>query len=828
MSQRLQLSLTGIKRNQPSGISEDGSLHEMVSMRPRDGAWRVTGDKEQNRQFLSGYRFEFMHKISPNRIAWWFTIDSGKAIGYYLMEADETAVDANTSFDTYSGTQEEVSFAALGNVVIMIDQNDEVLQAYLFDSESDTYSLVGDLLPDLIDATIYEAADGTGSTLQLANASEWTADDQAAALATEIAAQRESGYWINKLYFRYAYELFDGSIVKHSQPIRINGGTFDDWVYDTSTYWETTFNKFIAYFDISVSTADIEILQGAYKGIIKSVNIYACLPNESVLTAESGSPRDIVHTDPVIADVNNFYLVKKIALEELVSTTVNIFDGNDISGIALENSMPVDNLTAHTIYSDTPFNYNQRIFWSKVKNTMFSGFNPNMSNPYAGSVTSATSVRLYIETTIQTNQGERVVVSQSSIALLNYTNHLGFLACYAYPDSRASKIKIILYDTTSGTYTYKDEIALTAHKHFNFAFVEDAEFDDDTVVVISSEVKTYWDYNRIQATELMNAFYFPAVNSYRVGHGTVVGLSANAIAISTGQFGEYPMYAFTTDGIWTLQIGNEEVLIQTIKPLSRHVCNNAGSILPIDGGSTFSTDKGLFIISGEKPIEISKEAEGSRLSEISTNSDYTAMLISTSANNLTCDHTFLEYLALANIAYDFKNNEIIVSASDNQYSWVYSIDNGIWYKINQIWDYFIDNFPVMYGVHLTNQDIEDLTTELTTGNKVILIETRPIRFGFSGLKKLTRMLIECYFLVNTAHTLQIQVFGSSDGENYALAYHDIVSPSTLQRLLVGRIIYSCEYFILVIASSSVDYDGLIKHIDIDMSSKFTKKLRLYM
>ena len=445
-----------------------------------------------------------------------------------------------------------------------------------------------------------------------------------------------------------------------------------------------------------------------------------------------------------------------------------------------------------------------------------------MTNPYDKSGAAGGNFYLIFEITIETEQGQRVVRTPYS-ALYTFTGNDGYLDCFAYPDTRASKLKILLF--ISGDHYHYQEYTLTPHRHFNFAYIEDAEFGDLNATTLATLSNSYWDYNRVQATELMNLFYYPTKNSYRVGHGIIVGLSANAIAISTGQFGEYPMFVFTTDGIWSLQIGNQDVLIQSIKPLARHVCNNSKSILPIDGGSVFSTEKGLFIISGEKIIEISREAEGQRLSVISANSDYTSLLTSTGADDLVCDDKFLEYLSTASIGYDYLNNEIIVSALYHEYSWVYNVDNGMWYKIAQIWDFFMSDFPTMYGVNMNNRDVEDLADEITNANQIIHIETRPLTLGITGLKKITRTLLETYLVIATANTLQVQVFGSTDGVNYALAYHYTVSNDTVQRILIGRTIFSCEYYIFVISSSAAYYDGQIRKITMEVMEKFSKKLR---
>ena len=130
-------------------------------------------------------------------------------------------------------------------------------------------------------------------------------------------------------------------------------------------------------------------------------------------------------------------------------------------------------------------------------------------------------------------------------------------------------------------------------------------FSSLPTTALTTVADSYYDNNRVQATELNNPFSFPAINSYRIGNGEVLGMSTNAVALSQGQYGQFPIYAFTSEGIWTMNIGTGETLINTIRAVSREVCVNGNSVIGIGGATIFATAKGLFIISGTTVNEIS-------------------------------------------------------------------------------------------------------------------------------------------------------------------------------------------------------------------------------
>ena len=73
--------------------------------------------------------------------------------------------------------------------------------------------------------------------------------------------------------------------------------------------------------------------------------------------------------------------------------------------------------------------------------------------------------------------------------------------------------------------------------------------------------------NGLKVSQVNNPFNFPDENTYLIGTGTIRNLSSNAMRISEGQFGQFPLYILTTENIYALNVG-QEVLYTTQSPVS--------------------------------------------------------------------------------------------------------------------------------------------------------------------------------------------------------------------------------------------------------------------
>ena len=338
----------------------------------------------------------------------------------------------------------------------------------------------------------------------------------------------------------------------------------------------------------------------------------------------------------------------------------------------------------------------------------------------------------------------------------------------------------------------------------------------------------YSDRNRIQASELDNPLYFPAKNSYRVGNGKILGMATNSIALSQGQFGQFPIFCFTSEGTWAMSIGNGDVLIETITPLNREVCNSPASITMIDGGTVFSTSKGLHIISGTTPTEISQSAEGAYQGPLAGSSVYQAAISNPNLYQITdylCSASMLTYIQGAKIGWDYKNRELVISNPAYKYSWVYSLPFKTWFKISQSFDRIISDFPNTYGYKSISAVTTkyNLSEESFSGLITVHLETRPIKLSAGRFKKLVRAVINGFIYNNEDYPFSVNVFGSPDARSWHLLSNSSSFGSRTE-MLIGKATFSCHYYIIVFGGK-VDADAYFTGIQAAWDDTFNNKLR---
>ncbi|MCD8386107.1 MAG: hypothetical protein LUD17_04350 [Bacteroidales bacterium] len=93
-----------------------------------------------------------------------------------------------------------------------------------------------------------------------------------------------------------------------------------------------------------------------------------------------------------------------------------------------------------------------------------------------------------------------------------------------------------------------------------------------------------------------NPLCFPITNT--IGTGTLMGVASAMRAVSSGQWGEYPLYAFSTDGVWALQATSSGFAVK--QQVTSVPCSSAASICQLDDSVAFASLRGVMILSGSK------------------------------------------------------------------------------------------------------------------------------------------------------------------------------------------------------------------------------------
>lgn len=265
--------------------------------------------------------------------------------------------------------------------------------------------------------------------------------------------------------------------------------------------------------------------------------------------------------------------------------------------------------------------------------------------------------------------------------------------------------------------------------HGNFSFVYSMPTPSDGVVSLP---------NRLYVSEVGNPFNFPVSSIVSVGSGSIIGVSTAAQALSQGQFGSFPLYAFCTDGIWSLST-NQTGGYSAVQPISRDVCNNADSITQLDGSVAFSTDRGIMQVAGASVKCISDA--------VSSENPFDVMLLPKinelhySVVNAMSIVPFREYAQSCKMVYDYSHARLIVFNPLYAYCYVLSLKSGSWGMSTAMFsdaiNIYTDAIAVDNDGELLSVYDDDMEDEVDC-----LYVTRPLKLGDGDVLKSVRCVMQ--------------------------------------------------------------------------------------
>lgn len=330
-----------------------------------------------------------------------------------------------------------------------------------------------------------------------------------------------------------------------------------------------------------------------------------------------------------------------------------------------------------------------------------------------------------------------------------------------YPDPNAYKLLLIAEDS-DGNKLYSST-TLTEHKGLDGAYGYVSIFGKSEPSDISGigDMGTTVSYpNKMYVSEVNNPFNFSLDGITTIGTGEIKSIVSATKALSQGQFGEFPLYVFCTDGIWSLQVGSTG-LYSASHPVSRDVCNNVKSITQIDAAIVFSTERGLKMLQGSDVTLLSEAMDGHNTDESKFNVDkaYSSLLIPDT-------DAFVSMLASCRITYDYAHSLLHIFPDNTEGKhYVYSLQSGEYSTyVGFTPESFTSDYPntivqIGQGLHSFENYVSD------ERRKGMLI-TRPISFGDPFTYKILEELRMIYYRSTAKARYRIAVFGSYDNVKY--------------------------------------------------------------
>lgn len=620
----------------------------------------------------------------------------------------------------------------------------------------------------------------------------------ASVMSTRRAASRMTG----PVFIRLALRLYDGSYIHQTVPILLGAEEGSSFIIDahtsasetaynvkpstTVTFEEVSYRKTL-YVEIpSPYTIALQIVNAAdikaWSDIIHGVDIFMSEPIflnkygsriSKFLSGSTSVSFESLTGDEKVNELltkSNFYRIQQIDIDSLSSLSFQLSDfaGRLGDNLVVQPTLPDDYRSAHEVWPEKMYEMNNRLNILNVHTRYFLG--PAYPPSRIDLSDKKVSVRYYIKG----ESGKQIV------AYRDYDNYIPG-AWLAYPDSRCYQADVYIKTISSGTWT-KTTVQMKEHPFLNCAYsflgfgIDDLSGYAGVSVNIIMTSSTLLDhaYNKIFQSEVDNPFFFPLAGRHTISGGSILGVASTTKALSQGQFGQFPLYVFCAEGIWAMETDSAGEF-QSIKPVSRVVCNNADSITGIDGAVVFTSDRGLMIIAGSDVQCLSEDMIGKhfRADSLAAIEEIAATHFgSTLPGDVSDDLSFVDYAAGCFVGYDFANARLILVNPSCSYQYVYAIKDGTWHKMcfGLTFKKALNSYPELYmqcesndGDAVYDFSIMDDVNDFTTRTFGVVI-TRALDFDQPYiLKTILAMKHRGDF---DKEYVGMLLYGSRDGINY--------------------------------------------------------------
>lgn len=462
------------------------------------------------------------------------------------------------------------------------------------------------------------------------------------------------------------------------------------------------------------------------------------------------------------SDNSSFYLLKSIGIDEL-STERKVIDiaPDYLQSLVTRESMDDDFDSHDSIIPKYAFNYNSRLNIANITKSLFEGWSPAALWNYCDESLVAMDFYVYLNV-----NGKKIVVHQRS------TNNIttGVPAVwFFYPNTNAYKL-VIRTSKISGKSDIKFyEYDLKKHDFLNGAYVftgfpyattrpsaayqywytKSQSQPSETLTESDMFERQIEIFNKIYTSEINNPFLFPVTLINTVGTGRIIGISTAAKALSQGQFGQFPLYAFSSDGIWALEVSATTGGYSAKQPISRDVCTSADSITQIDTAVLYVTERGLMLIQGSETICLSdiidnKNDAPFNLANYKGADRFEAVFLT----DYLGLRSFKDFLPGMKIIYDDTSRRLICVNPSYKYAYIYSLNEKAWATIPSKATKPVNSYPEALSMdsegNLLDYSKRIPNSTLNGGQssgRSQLIVTRPLKLDMPDIYKTINTII---------------------------------------------------------------------------------------
>ncbi len=476
-----------------------------------------------------------------------------------------------------------------------------------------------------------------------------------------------------------------------------------------------------------------------------------------------------------IRGCSNFYLLHSIRIDELKSERTLIPVKEDYLQSLVTREVMTDDYDSHdTIIPTQAFAYNSRLNLSGIRKRLFQGFDANslfnfsdgyVAN-YSNAVPTEADIRYSVTVAIYIKQDGKDIIVYADAGSCGYNSPLLFLY---YPNINAYKAVIIKNNYLDSPHIV---VSLEPHSFLNGAFYFGGWEEPDGISQprppqSSVENRTVDILNKVYTSEVNNPYIFPLLGINTVGTGRIKAISTAAKALSQGQFGQFPLYAFTDEGVWALEVASNGSY-SARQPITRDVILDNTTPLQMDSAVLFVTDRGIMLISGSQTQCISDAINTDTPFDLYLlpGIDKLHSMLGHQSDTCLPAAPFLEFLSQCGMLYDYVHQRVIVYNPNYTYAYIYSLKSKEWGMMYSTIQSGINSYPDALAV---DHDGALLNFSISAGEACQgLFITRPLKLETPDvLKTIDTVILRGLFRKGHA---QCVLYGSRDLYNWHLVW----------------------------------------------------------
>ncbi len=818
------IPLQGLSRHTPDATCGDGEMAILHNMRLRNGALRPIHAPTPLLETEHTIVAIHTHGEYKN----WIAYHDSTLYFEACQSSDGQIVCQPVAIATI---EQPIKVESVANTLVIITQ--EGVYYALFDGEE--YQYIGLLDPKATLKVKTEVQVGALNGVLTTQGVEVEAEDTHTAALAEItklmAECRESGLLLFPVVLRYAFRLYDGSYTHHSSPLFVAPRLGYNRAIATKVIKPEVYYLPLTHYTLELEykpyklMVQLEVEGSIPTDIVKSVDLFIqpleAIDIESEMTMDDYDlPLNYYNTATLVEQIvgeEYCYKVGEMAIADSGDSFTPIELGDRLLYLEHQPYLPIDNFSHHHLSAAASFVYNAKLHLGGITTIPtgghgFENFLLHDERLNGVSVTQLLEVEdAFISTYLKTTSGTLVVESPHYSGTLTDLNPL-----LSYPDARAYKMELY-YKTTAAEQYRLQTLDLTASSTANYAYylaeslapiMLSRFYPTVTALTPLSGNNCEYEPNKLKVSATNNPFAFPVEQTYTVSGERIVAMASATQALSQGQFGAFPLYVFTTEGIWALQVGSSDVAYLSATPIGREVCTHTDSITPLDSAVAFTSSRAINLIEGSTITSISDPLWGTPL-------------LNHLLQELEIEQPSLEVLLQqARIGYNYNLKEVWVSCSEVECCFVYSLDSHSWSSRSALIEGFINDYPSLYFQHEGVVYATDSESEVS--EDTILLLSRPIKLGSLSYKKPVYTILQGHFI---AEGIAYQLWASNDGIHYTPIAQASGEEVQLEQLLLRTQGQGYRYFIFSLTLEGVGAETLISHLEIAFNHAYNNKLR---